>query len=142
MSEENSKFTARKEQQNHQTAPVRAVGFPSPADDFSDRPLDLNELLVSTPSASFFAWAEGHALRGIGIDHGDLLIIDRSLPRRHGAVVVAAIDGELTCKILDLKRKRLLSANDAYPPVNIAGREDLVIEGIVVYSIRRHYRER
>lgn len=118
---------------------VRA-GFPSPADDFIDRALDLNEFLIKKPSATFFAWAEGDSLRDIGIGQGDLLIIDRSAERGHGAVVVAAIDGELTCKILDLRRGLLLSANDAYPPIRVSGKEELLIEGVVSYSIKCHLR--
>lgn len=118
---------------------VRA-GFPSPADDFIDRSLDLNEFLISKPAATFFAWAEGDSLRDIGISHGDLLIIDRSIERSHGTVVVAAIDGELTCKILDKRRMLLLSANDSYPPIAIDGKEDLLIEGVVTHSIKRHIR--
>ncbi len=119
---------------------VRA-GFPSPADDFIDRPLDLNEFLIKKPAATFFAWAEGDSLRDIGISQGDLLIIDRSAPHVHGAIVVAALDGELTCKILDTRRKQLLSANDEYPPINVDGREDMVIEGVVTHSIKRHLRQ-
>lgn len=118
---------------------VRA-GFPSPADDFIDRALDLNEFLIKTPSATFFAWAEGDSLRDIGITNGDLLIIDRSLERRHGMVVVAAVDGELTCKILDKRRMLLLSANDAYPPIPVSDQQDLLIEGVVTHSIKRHIR--
>ncbi len=120
---------------------VRA-GFPSPADDFIDRALDLNEFLIKKPSATFFAWAEGDSLRDIGIGQGDLLIIDRSAERSHGAVVVAALDGELTCKILDLRRGLLLSANDAYPPIRVSGKEELLIEGVVSYSIKCHLHQR
>jgi DNA polymerase V len=120
---------------------VRA-GFPSPADDFIDQSLDLNEFLIKKPSATFFAWAEGDSLRDIGISQGDLLIIDRSIERSHGAVVVAAIDGELTCKILDIRRMQLLSANPAYPPINVAGKQDLLIEGVVTYSIKKHLKQR
>lgn len=120
---------------------VRA-GFPSPADDFIDQSLDLNEFLIKKPSATFFAWAEGDSLRDIGIGQGDLLIIDRSLERCQGAVVVAAIDGELTCKILDIRRMQLLSANPDYPPINVAGKQDLLIEGVVTYSIKKHLKQR
>jgi DNA polymerase V len=118
------------------------TGFPSPADDFIDRALDLNEFLIKKPSATFFAWAEGDSLRDIGITQGDLLIIDRSLEHAHGAVVVAAIDGELTCKILDKRRMLLLAANNQYPPINIADKDELVIEGVVTYSIKNHVRQR
>jgi len=120
---------------------VRA-GFPSPADDFIDKSLDLNEFLIKKPAATFFAWAEGDSLRDIGITQGDLLIIDRSLERKHGAVVVAAIDGELTCKILDIRRMQLLSANKDYPPINVSGKEDLLIEGVVTHSIKKHLPQR
>ena len=120
---------------------VRA-GFPSPADDFIDKSLDLNEFLIKKPAATFFAWAEGDSLRDIGISEGDLLIIDRSVERTQGAVVVAAIDGELTCKILDIRRMQLLSANENYPPINVSGKEDLLIEGVVTHSIKKHLPKR
>lgn len=117
-----------------------SAGFPSAADDFIERSLDLNEFLIKHPASTFFAWAQGESLRGIGIHDGDLLIVDRAAARTQGAVVVAAIDGELTCKILDVRRKQLLSANPEYQPIDVSGREDLLIEGVVVYSIRKHHR--
>jgi len=117
-----------------------SAGFPSPADDFIDRSLDLNEYLVKRPASTYFAWAEGDSLRDIGILDGDLLIIDRAVERTQGVVVVAAIEGELTCKILDLRKKLLLPANPNYPSINIDGKEDLVIEGVVVFSIKKHVR--
>jgi len=116
---------------------VRA-GFPSPADDFIDQSLDLNEFLISRPSATFFAWAEGDSLKDIGIFDGDLLIIDRAVSRIQGSVVIAALDGQLTCKILDLKHQQLLAANEDFPPISIKGMESLVIEGVVTYSIKTH----
>lgn len=113
-----------------------AAGFPSPADDFVDTRLDLNEYLIQHPAATIFAWAEGDSLRDRGISDGDLLIIDRAIEHRHGSVVVAALNGELTCKILDRRHGRLLAANPDYPSIDIAGREDLVIEGTVIYNIK------
>ena len=115
-----------------------SAGFTSPADDFIERSLDLNEFLVAHPASTFFAWAEGDSLRDIGILDGDLLIIDRAIERTQGVVVVASIDGELTCKILDLRHKRLLAANPDYPSIDIADKEDLLIEGVVVFSIKKH----
>ena len=117
-----------------------SAGFPSPADDFIERSLDLNEFLVKHPASTFFAWAQGNSLRNVGIFDGDLLIVDRSVERCQGAIVVAAIDGELTCKILDLRHRRLLAANPDYPPIDISEDEDLLIEGVVIYSIRKHGR--
>ncbi len=114
---------------------VRA-GFPSAADDFMDRPLDLNEFCVRHPSATYFVKAEGDSMIDIGIHDDDLLIVDRSEHQTHGCVVIVAIDGDLTCKILDTKRKRLLPANKDYSPILISDRDDVVIEGVVRYSIQ------
>jgi len=113
-----------------------AAGFPSPADDFEEQKLDLNEYLITHPAATIFAWAQGDSLRDRGISDGDLLIIDRAVEHRHGAVVVAALEGELTCKILDQRRGRLLAANPDFPPIDIAGREDVIIEGTVIFNIK------
>ena len=114
------------------------AGFPSPADDYMDGKLDLNEHLISHPAATFYCRVSGSSMEGTGIFDGDLLIVDRAVEPDHGSVVVAVIDGELTCKILDRVRGRLLSANDAYPPMPVGEEADLVIEGVVIHSIRSH----
>ena len=75
-------------------------GFPSPADDFIERPLDLNEQLVSNPIATFFVRASGNSMDGAGIHDGDLLVVDRSVTPAHGKVVIAVVDGGLTVKRL------------------------------------------
>lgn len=115
-----------------------AAGFPSAADDFIENKLDLNELLIKHPAATIFAWAKGDSLIGKGIFNGDLLIIDRSMEPNHHQIVVAALDGEFTCKILDKKKGILLAANAEYPPIDIRGHEEAIIEGVVAYSIRSH----
>lgn len=114
------------------------AGWPSQADDYVDRALDLNELLIRHPAATFFARAQGSSMRGLGIFDGDILIVDRAAQPVHGDVVVAALDGELTCKVLDRHHGRLLSANDKYPPIQIHEDASLVIEGVVTASIRLH----
>ena len=88
-----------------------SAGFPSPADDYTESKLDLNEHLIRQPSATFFAKAEGDSMIDRGIFNGDLLIVDRSIEAKHGHIIVAAFDGGLTCKILDKKRRRLMPAN-------------------------------
>ena len=98
----------------------------------------LNDYAIKHPAATFFAWCEGESLRDLGINDGDLLIIDRSIEPRHGMIVVAAIRGELTCKILDLKGMALRSANSEYPSFSIQGLDDLVIEGVVTHTVKRH----
>lgn len=114
------------------------AGFPSPADDFIDRALDLNEYLVRHPAATFYCRVNGDSMVGCGIFDGDILIVDRALRPVHGDVVVAVLDGELTCKTLDMHHRRLLSANGDYPNILIREGSDFVIEGVVTSSIRRH----
>ena len=91
-----------------------AAGFPSPADDYLDDGLDLNEHLIKHPAATYFARAEGDSMIELGIFTGDLLIIDRAIQAEDGDVVVVAVDGLLTIKLLDLAHSRLLPANKLY----------------------------
>lgn len=114
------------------------AGFPSPADDYLDRSLDLNTYLIRHPAASYLARAKGDSMEGCGIYDGDLLIVDRSLEAQHGQIIIAALDGQLTCKILDKKNHCLLSANKHYPPIRIGEFSDLIIEGVVIHSVRHH----
>lgn len=115
-----------------------SAGFPSPADDYVEDRIDLNKHLIKRPSATFFARANGNSLLDVGIKDGDLLIIDRSLKPIHGDVVIAAVNGEMTCKLLDLHNKCLLAANDRYPAIEITDDIDMLIEGVVSHSIRYH----
>lgn len=115
-----------------------AAGFPSPADDYLEQQLDLQEYLIRHPAATFFARAQGDSMQGLGIFDGDLLIIDRSLDPMDRQIVVAALDGQLTCKILDKTRRALLSANNEFPPIAIGEFESLIIEGVVIHSVRHH----
>ena len=74
------------------------AGFPSPAEQYVERPLDLNELLVARPAATYFVRAEGDSMEGAGIRSGDMLVVDRSLEVSDGSVVIACVDGEFTVK--------------------------------------------
>lgn len=114
------------------------AGFPSPADDYLERPLDLNEHLINRPAATYYVRAQGDSMVQMGIFDGDLLIVDRSLEAAQGDVVIAAVNGELTCKILDIKGRCLRSGNDHYGPIPIGDDIDLIIEGIVFASVRYH----
>lgn len=114
------------------------AGFPSPADDYLDRGLDLNEHLIEHPAATFYARASGSSMTGLGIFEGDLLIVDRALEPRHGDVVIALINGELTCKVLDTHQRRLLSANPRFTPIPITDELDMVVEGVVTHTVRHH----
>ncbi|RKS87557.1 SOS response UmuD protein [Orbus hercynius] len=115
--------------------PVRA-GFPSPADDYLEAKLDLTEHLVKHPSATYYIKAIGDSMVDCGIFSGDLLIVDRSLAPQIDDIVIAAIDGELTCKRLGLIKGQyhLLSGNALYPPIALVGKE-VHIWGIVIHAI-------
>jgi DNA polymerase V len=116
-------------------APKKATGFASPADDYVEPPLDLNKLLVRNPNSTYFAQYSGDTLKDIGILDGALLVIDRSVTRLHGRLVAMFIDNELTCRIVDEKKRQLLSANPKYKAVDIGNDEEVVSEGVVRFVI-------
>jgi DNA polymerase V len=115
-----------------------AAGFPSPADDHLDDTLDLNEHLVQHPAATFFVRVQGDSMTGAGIYPGDLLVIDRSLTPKSGAIVVAVVNGELTVKRLQIEGRHiwLMPENPAYPPLEIGEGMELVIWGVVPPAVR------
>lgn len=116
-----------------------AANFPSPADDYVDLKLDLNEHLISNAAATFIVRAEGDSMKDEGIQSGDLLIVDRSVNPSHGKVVVAAVNNELTVKklFIDNDKIKLLPANDAYKPIEITEEQSFLIWGVVTFVIHK-----
>ena len=117
-----------------------AAGFPSPADDHLEAPLDLNEHLIKHPAATFVVKVDGDSMIGAGIYSGDLLVVDRSLEAQSGHIVVAVVNGELTVKrlVIERKRARLVPENPAYKPIEIKDDLELVIWGVVAHVIRSY----
>ncbi|MCH9628193.1 MAG: Protein UmuD [Chlamydiales bacterium] len=115
------------------------AGFPSPADDCLERSLDLHELLVTHPEATFFVRIDGDSMIGAGMYSGDILVVDRSLPSAHGKIVVALINGEFTVKRLIKEGKKIYLAaeNPRYAPLEVSEESDFQIWGIVTYVIHR-----
>lgn len=114
-----------------------SAGFPSPAQDFIEQALDLNELCIKHPAATYFVRVEGDSMLEAGIYPDDVLVVDRSLNAEHGDIIVASVYGELTVKELQIKPvPRLLPRNKAYPPIEVAEESDLVIFGVVTNVIR------
>ncbi len=111
------------------------AGFPSPADDYVDGTLDLNDLVIRRPEATFFVRVEGDSMVGAGIHSGDLLVIERDVEVRDGDVVVAALDGEMTVKRVRRGEEALwlVADNDAYPPQRVT--TELVIWGVVQHVV-------
>ncbi|MBT9590632.1 MAG: translesion error-prone DNA polymerase V autoproteolytic subunit [Thiobacillus sp.] len=120
---------------------VRA-GFPSPADDYVEAWLDLNEHLVTHKDATFFVQATGDSMTGAGIQEGNLLVVDRALEARHRDIVIAVVDGEMTVKRLDKRRGRirLLAENPAYAPIEFQDGQELTVWGVVTSVIQRFKR--
>ncbi len=114
-----------------------SAGFPSPADDYVEGQLDLNEHLIKNPPATFFVRATGESMLGAGIFPDDLLIVDRSVEPRHGSVVIAVLDGELTVKRLHKTTKKiaLLPENPAYSEIPVNEESELNIWGVVRHVV-------
>jgi DNA polymerase V len=113
-----------------------AAGFPKPSDDYILARLDLTELIVKHPSATYLARVEGNSMIELGIFSGDLLVVDRAAERIHMCVVVASIDGEFTTKILDVHNQLLLPANKDMAPIAIPEDADVMFEGVVISVIK------
>ncbi len=116
-----------------------SAGFPSPANDYMERSIDLNEYLIKNPSATFFVEITGDSMIGAGIHSGDIIIVDRSLEARHDRIVVAVINGDFTVKRLDWKngKIKLVAENPLYKPIEIKEGTDFEIWGVATTVIHR-----
>jgi DNA polymerase V len=114
-----------------------ACGFPSPAQDYVEARIDLNQLVVQRPSATYFVKTAGDSMIQAGIASGDLLVVDRSLTARHGDIVIAALDGEFTVKELQTRPQiRLVPHNPEYRPIVPGEGENLEIFGVVTWVLK------
>ena len=123
--------------------PEIKAGFPSPAQDYVENGIDLNRELVKNPSSTFFGRARGNSMEGAGIFDGDLLIIDKSLEPREGAIAVCFIDGEFTLKRIHFEKHNgqvtaiwLQPENEQFTPIKVTQDNQFIIWGIVVHSVR------
>jgi len=116
-----------------------SAGFPSPAEDYTDRKLDLNELLIKNPAATFFVRVEGDSMIGAGIHHDDILVVDRSRQACSGDIVIAILEGELTVKRLLQKRCScyLVAENPEYPSLEVTRDNDCEIWGVVTSVVHQ-----
>lgn len=113
------------------------AGFPSPADDYMDRGLDLNEHLVQHPESTFFLRVRGESMTGAGIHDGDILIVDRAVAPASGKVVVAAVNGELTVKRLRTTAQGLVLVPEHpdYPCLAITPETGFEVWGVVRHVV-------
>jgi len=123
--------------------PVQA-GFPSPADDYVDFTIDLNEHLIKNPPATFLVRVKGESMVDAGIDSGDLLIVDKSLDATDGDIVIASVDGQFTVKRFRRvgTKLRLVAENPGHPQIVIGTETSVEIWGVVIHVIHSPRRTR
>ena len=111
-----------------------SAGFPSPADDYTEENIDLNEHLISNPFSTFFLRVKGDSMINAGIQDKDLIIVDKSLIARPGNIIIAMIDGECTIKRLSIKNNELYlkAENHNYPDFSFKNHIDVQIWGVAV----------
>ncbi|TMO62480.1 LexA family protein [Pseudoalteromonas aurantia] len=122
--------------------PIKAqagiTGFESPASEYKELGLSLDQLLVKHPNATFIGLASGDSMQGVGIFDGDVLVVDRAVAPQQNDVIVANYNNEFVCKLLDIQHRILRSASPIYAPVNIGDCDNFQLEGVVVGSVRMH----
>lgn len=118
--------------------------FPTESETSSKSPLDLNELLIVKPHATFFIRAKGNSMNRAGVFENDLVIVDRSQTPANGQVVVAALNGELTLKryLKSYKGCFLAAENPAYPTLPITEDMDFEVWGVATYVIHNLLRDK
>ena len=115
------------------------AGFPSPAEHYIEKMLDLNEYLASYPEATYYVRVAGDSMTGAGIYPGDVLCVDRSIDFFDGAIVIASVDGEFTVKYLRKSRGQvyLQAANPNYRPIFFGTEQDVRCWGVVTGLVRK-----
>lgn len=118
---------------------LASAGFPSPADDYMDGKLDLNEHLVDNPEATYFVRVSGDSMIGAGIHHDDVLVVDRSARPVHRSVVIAVVDGGFTVKRLLFREVGpvLMPENSDYEPVPVTEGVEFEIWGVVRHVLHK-----
>ncbi|WP_449631989.1 translesion error-prone DNA polymerase V autoproteolytic subunit [Rahnella aceris] len=112
-----------------------AAGFPSPAQDYVEAELDLNDYCITRKNSTFFVRAIGNSMTDIGLNSGDLMVVDKAEDAKHGDIVIAEIDGEFTVKRLLLTPRPALQAmNSAFPTLYP---EDMQIFGVVMAFVHK-----
>jgi DNA polymerase V len=115
------------------------AGFPSPADDYLDKSLDLNKFLINNPAATFYVKVQGDSMINAGIISGDILIVDRSIANPYGKIVVALLNNEFTVKRLIKKKSKvyLIPENPKYPNIELSDQVDFQVWGVVTGLVRK-----
>lgn len=117
-----------------------SAGFPSPAEDYLEKKLDLNQELIKNPSSTFFGRVNGNSMIDAGIYDGDILVIDKSIEPKSNSVLVCFIDGEFTIKKARIVNQELylMPENTDFKPIKINTENDFRLWGVVTFSIHKH----
>jgi len=115
------------------------AGFPSPAEEYLEKSLDLNEFVAPRPEATFFVRVSGDSMIGAGIHHDDILVVDRSQRPHPGNVIIAHLDGEFTVKRLMRSEKgmELMPENPDYPSIPLTRDMEFEVWGVVRHVIHK-----
>lgn len=116
-----------------------SAGFPSPADDYIDKKIDLNEFLIKHPAATFFVRVVGDSMINAGIHAGDILIVDRAIEPADNKIIIAVLNGELTVKRVRKKKDKLflVPENPDFDPIEITPEMNFDVWGVVTYVIHK-----
>lgn len=116
-----------------------SAGFPSPADDFKELRISIDQEVVKNEEATFYARVDGQSMQGAGLDDGDLLVIDRSKEPKDNSIAVCFIDGEFTVKRLKVEEECifLIPENPNYKPIKVTEDNQLIIWGVVTYVVKK-----
>lgn len=116
-----------------------SAGFPSPAEDFMELDLNLQEYLVQHPSATFCVKVTGDSMQNAGIFSGDVMVVDRALEPKNKTIVLAVLDGEFTVKRIHKKGDLLFlnPENDNFKPIEITQEMNFKVWGVVTHIIHK-----
>jgi DNA polymerase V len=116
-----------------------SAGFPSSAENFIDKSLDLNDLIIKHQAATFFIRVKGNSMTEAGIHSNDILVVDRSLAIANNHIIIARINDELTVKRIKIEGEKLflVPANDEYKPIEITDDMDFEVWGTVTFVIHQ-----
>lgn len=115
-----------------------SCGYPSPADGMEEE-LDLLKHIIKNKNTTFFARIRGDSMNGIGINEGDIVVVDKSLEPENNKIAVCYVDGEFTIKRIKIQGTKLflIAENAKYQPIEITEDNDFIIWGIVTYIIKK-----
>jgi len=115
------------------------AGFPSPAEDFLEQSLDLNDYLIKNKPATFIIKVTGNSMENAGIFDGDVLVVDRSLEPADGKVILGVLNGEFTVKRISIKKEKLylMPESDDFKPIEINPEMDFKVWGVVTFSLHK-----